>query len=306
MSAKICQNACLTSSWAWVGTLASRLRARCTRQRCRSDCENTTSTAPISPGAPSVMTSSGARSPRSTSSPKNPAQGSWPSSLPVASPSSTGVPLEVRGVQEQVVQLDPLKVAGLPGVELLLDHLADPVDRRLGQRRLRTERLPQRRLDIADAQAANEPGDDEGLQRVGAADALAQQPGRKWLWGAAQLGALQHDRARGGLDLDRLVAVAQPRSDALTTLVAVPAKELGHLGLKCGLDDQPHAQPGHILQDPAEVLLGREQLVDLGADALHRRYSWRHGRRPPVRVVSSVGSLRPFHFSTRLGTPPQR
>jgi hypothetical protein len=29
------------------------------------------------------------------------------------------VQLEVRGVQEQVVQLDPLKVAGLPGVELL-------------------------------------------------------------------------------------------------------------------------------------------------------------------------------------------
>jgi hypothetical protein len=28
MSLKICQNAALTSAWAWVGTLASRLRAR--------------------------------------------------------------------------------------------------------------------------------------------------------------------------------------------------------------------------------------------------------------------------------------
>jgi hypothetical protein len=54
--------------------------------------EKTTSTAPMSPGAPSVITSSGARRPRATSSPRKPAQGSWPWWAPGASPGSTGLP----------------------------------------------------------------------------------------------------------------------------------------------------------------------------------------------------------------------
>jgi hypothetical protein len=44
---------------------------------------------------------------------------------------------EVAAVQEQVLQLDPAQLAGLPGVELGLDRLADAADGRLGQRRLR-------------------------------------------------------------------------------------------------------------------------------------------------------------------------
>jgi hypothetical protein len=64
------------------------------------------------------------------------------------------------------------------------------------------------------------------------------------------------------------VAVAIPGTLPLAAGVAVTAQELADLGLQGGLHDQPHAQPGNLLQDLPEVLLGGEQLVDLGADAL--------------------------------------
>jgi hypothetical protein len=64
------------------------------------------------------------------------------------------------------------------------------------------------------------------------------------------------------------VAVAIPGTLPLAAGVAVTAQELADLGLQDGLHDQPHAQPGNLLQDPPEVLLRGEQLVDLGADAL--------------------------------------
>ena len=67
------------------------------------------------------------------------------------------------------------------------------------------------------------------------------------------------------------MAVAVPDAVALTAGVPVTAQELGHLGFHGGLDDQPHAQPGDLLQDLAQVLLGGEQLVDLGADAFGSR-----------------------------------
>jgi hypothetical protein len=52
----------------------------------------TTSTAPISPGAPSVITNSGGRRPRATNSPRKSAQGPWPSLAPGARPTRTGLP----------------------------------------------------------------------------------------------------------------------------------------------------------------------------------------------------------------------
>jgi hypothetical protein len=178
---------------------------------------------------------------------------------------------EVGAVQEQVLQLDPGQVAGLPGVELVLDLLADAADGRLRQRRLRAQRLSQRGLHVTHAQATHEPRDHQGFQRVGARHALAQQPRDERLGGAARLGAFQHHRPGGGLHGQLGMAVAVPGPLPLATGVAVAAQELGQLGLHGGLHDQPHAQPGDLLQDLAEVLLGGEQLVDLGADALDSR-----------------------------------
>jgi hypothetical protein len=90
------------------------------------------------------------------------------------------------------------------------------------------------------------------------------------LGGAAQLGPLQHHRPGGGLDVKLGVAVAIPSALPVAAGVALPAEELAHLGFQGGLHDQPHAQPGDLLQDRAEILLGGEQLVDLGTDALAR------------------------------------
>ncbi|MFL6250824.1 MAG: hypothetical protein ACJ75N_09905 [Actinomycetes bacterium] len=64
------------------------------------------------------------------------------------------------------------------------------------------------------------------------------------------------------------MAVAVPDALTLTAGIPVTAQELGHLGFHGGLDDQPHAEAGDLLQDLPQVLLGGEQLVDLGADAL--------------------------------------
>jgi hypothetical protein len=64
------------------------------------------------------------------------------------------------------------------------------------------------------------------------------------------------------------VAVAIPDAVTIATGVAVAAQELAHLGFHGGLDDQPHAQAGDLLQHLAEVLLGGEQLIDLDADTL--------------------------------------
>ena len=40
---------------------------------------------------------------------------------------------------------------------------------------------------------------------------------------------------------------------------------------------QAHAEPGHLLKDLAEVTIGGEQVVDVGADALDGGYSCGHG-----------------------------
>jgi hypothetical protein len=178
---------------------------------------------------------------------------------------------EVGAVQEQVVHLHATEVAGGEGVELLLDRLADPAHRRLAESRLGPERLGQRRLHIPHRQATDKAGQHQGLRRVGAADALAQQPGHERLGGARSFGAFQHDRAGDRLDLDRLMAVAVPRTRVGITLITVPTKELADLGFQRGLDHQTHAEPGDLLQRLGQRLATSEQLVDLGADALGGR-----------------------------------
>ena len=215
-----------------------------------------------------------------------------------------GVHPEVAAVQVQVLQLDPGEIPVLPGVELGLDHLADPADGRLRQGRLRPQRLGQRRLHVADRETTDEPRQHQRLQRVGAADALAQQPRGERLVGATHLGPLQDHRAGGGLDLKLGMTVAIPGAVTLATHIAVAAQELGHLSLQRGLHDQPHTQPRDLLQHLAELLLGGEQLIDLGADTLNRRYSCWHGRRPPMVSWRSLGAYVRSTFPPDLGRHP--
>jgi len=68
-----------------------------------------------------------------------------------ASTGSAGAPgwiPKMRAVQEQVLQLDPAKIAGLPGVELVGDRLADAADGRLRQGGLRAQHLAQGGLHV--------------------------------------------------------------------------------------------------------------------------------------------------------------
>ena len=177
----------------------------------------------------------------------------------------------MAGVQVQVLQFDFGQAGGAPGVELGLDGLADAACGRLRQRRLRSQRLGQGRLHVAGGQAAYVPADHQRLQRVGAGDVLAQQPGRERDLGAAQLGPLQGDRPGGGLDGDRLVAVAVARPGVRVALVAVTAEEHADLGLQRALQHQPEAQASDLLQDLGKRLVGGEQLLDLAADTVSRR-----------------------------------
>ena len=184
---------------------------------------------------------------------------------------------EVGAVQVEVLQGDVGQVALLPDVELGLDGLTHPAHRRLRQRGLGAEGVGQGRLDVADGQAADEAGDDQGLQGVGPAHPHPQQPGGEGLVRAPQLRALDGDGPGCGLDRGRAVAVAAARAGTLAVGVALPAEELGELGLQGGLEEQAHADTGHLLQDLAEVAVRGEQVVDVGADALEGGYSCGHG-----------------------------
>jgi len=81
----------------------------------------------------------------------------------------------VRSVEEQVVEVDVVEAAALPGFELLLDARADSAHRRARQRRLGPEHLGERRLDVPVRQAPHPGGDHQGLKGVGAGDAAAEQ-----------------------------------------------------------------------------------------------------------------------------------
>jgi hypothetical protein len=124
---------------------------------------------------------------------------------------------------------------------------------------------------------------------VGPGHPGAEQPRTERLVGAAQLGPLQLDRAHRRLYRHRrLVAVAAARPvGAAATLVPGPAQELLDLGLQGGREHQPHAEPGNLFKDRRKVTVGAEQLVDLGAQALDRRYSSCHGCRSSLVLGGS-------------------
>jgi hypothetical protein len=135
------------------------------------------------------------------------------------------------------------------------------------------ECVGQGRLDVADRQTAHERGDHQRFQGIGLGDVLAEQPGGELGRRAAQLRALQRDRPRNGLHRHRPVAITRSGlgvGDRGGSLVAVPAQELGHLGLQRGLHQQLRPEPGNLLQDLGKLTIGGEQLIDLGADTVGR------------------------------------
>jgi len=193
------------------------------------------------------------------------------------------VHLEKRPVQEQVVDLGRGQVTPLPGVELGPQALADPAGGRAADRRLLTEDLDQHRLHVAVRQPPHPAGDNQGLQRVGPGDALAEQLVAQRRMRVAQLRALQLDRPGCGLQRAGLlpaVAVALRRILA-PALVAVTAQLLADDLLHHALEGQAYRQPRDLLQDAQQLAVGREQLVDLRTDGLGGRYSWCHGCRSP-------------------------
>ena len=185
----------------------------------------------------------------------------------------TGMHLEHRGVQEQILQLQGVQAPGRPRRELLTDHLADPRDRRLRQRRLGTEGIGEGVLHIADRQPAHEPGDHQRLQRMGLGDTLTEQRTRERLSGAPQLRPRHRDRPRRRLDRRRAEPVAASRPPIRApagTLVAGAAQEHLDLSLHSGLDDQPRPQTRDVLDDLRQLTRPVEQSVDLAADLLDR------------------------------------
>jgi hypothetical protein len=86
------QKSAFTWDWSWAGTLASTLRARWTRHRCRRLAGNARSKAPVRPAAPSLMPSSGAPRPRPIRSARKSSQASVDSDAAGVRPTNTGLP----------------------------------------------------------------------------------------------------------------------------------------------------------------------------------------------------------------------
>ena len=118
-----------------------------------------------------------------------------------------GVHPEKAGVQEQVIQRDPVQAAQRPGLVLALDGLADRGDGGLGDRGLIPQRLSQGGLHVPYRQAADERRDHQRFESVRLGHVRAEQPGRERPGAAAQLRPGQRHRPGGRLDRHVPVAV---------------------------------------------------------------------------------------------------
>ncbi len=102
------------------------------------------------------------------------------------------------------------------------------------------------------------------------------------------------------------MAVAAALPGTLTMGVALPAQELGDLGLDGGLHQQAHTEAGHLLEDLAEVTIRSEQVA----------MSVQMRSMGDTRVDTGVGSflclrgfernLRPSSIYTADRTPPHQ
>ena len=180
---------------------------------------------------------------------------------------------QVDRVEEQHDQVDVIERAATERLEPLVQLRADPGHRR--PRRLPEPGLLTQRLDVAHRQAADEPADDQRLERVRSQQPLAV-PLRE------QLRDERHRRLAGLRDLDpqltlgRLQApgpkpVAHARVVVLQAALALrpalipSATQPGvELLLDRSLDDQPGAEPGELGQHLLRIIDHAlpQQLVD--------------------------------------------
>jgi hypothetical protein len=206
-----------------------------------------------------------------------------PQATSTGSALALGCSLQERPVQVQVVEADPGQVTAAPGVELGPQALADPADGRAADRGLLADDLAEHGLDVAVGQAPDPARDDQGLQRIGPGDALAEQLVAQGGVSVAQLRALQADRPQRRLEgagLLPAVAVALGRVPG-PALITAAAELLADDLFDHALEGQPHRQAGYLLDDTQQLPAGGEQLMDLGADGLSGRYSDSHGCRSP-------------------------
>ena len=213
-----------------------------------------------------------------------------------------GVQLQIDRVEEQVHEVVLLELALAPAAVALAGVLQHARHCRLRDHRL-IERLRQRGLDVAHREAAQERADHQCLQRVGARDALANDPRLE-----AQLGRVADSRP---LDLHRprgrphrlrpLIPVAM-RDRCLGALVAGAAEELGQLVLERLLDDQPGAKPTDLL-DRIRQLTGitDQRRRARGATARSGLLSYPSGRTSCVVVTGQSGGYAQTSFPRLLG-----
>jgi len=217
---------------------------------------------------------------------------------------------EEAGVQEQVIEDDLIQAPPRPALVLLLDLAANGRDGGLGDRGLIPERPGEGGLHIPHRQAAHKRGDDQRLQGVRLGHVAAEQAGGERLAGAAQLWPGQGHRPGGRLDRHLPVPVTAPgpgTGAGSTPLIALPAQELSDLGFQRGLHQQLGTQPRNLLQDLRQRAILGEQLIDVVADTVGRRYSDRHGRGSFLRRLAGLeGNLRPSSHLHRIldATPP--
>jgi hypothetical protein len=203
-----------------------------------------------------------------------------PQATSTGSALALGCSLQERAVQVQVVDAGARQIAAAPGVELRAQALADPADGRAADGGLLAEDFGEHGLHVAVGQAPHPAGDHQGLQRVGAGDALSEQPVAQGGVSMAQLRPLHLDSTQRGLDRPRLlpaVAVALGRVGTAALIPATPELFTDDL-FDDALEGQPHRQAGDLLDDAQQLAAVGEQLVDLGADGLSGRYSYSHGR----------------------------
>src|SRR2546423_564759 len=81
----------------------------------------------------------------------------------------------MRAVHEQVVELEVVEPALVPGGELVAETFADPAHRRLAHRRVTPERLGEHGFDVAIRQTAHPACDYQALERVRARHSRAEQ-----------------------------------------------------------------------------------------------------------------------------------